>query len=143
MTTRDFKPGKFYSRPVKWGRRSKLAIMYDMGQLKYYTEGQFSSLVRSNSSAYDYSDFVESDRFGNILKPTKGYEMDYGQVSHLVINSKSNAIKAFDSEESALNWIEEELDSNPKAKFKIFEPTYSLEPKRTNIMDLLTKIIKG
>ena len=143
MTTRDFKPGKFYSRPVKWGRRGKLAIMYDMGQLKYYTEGQFSSLVRSNSSAYDYSDFVESDRFGNILKPTKGYEMDYGQVSHLVINSKSNAIKAFDSEESALNWIEEELDSNLKAKFKIFEPTYSLEPKRTNIMDLLTKIIKG
>ena len=142
MTTRDFKPSKFYSRPVKWGR-GKLAIAYDMGQLKYYTEGQFSSLVRSNSSAYDYSDFVESDRFGNILKPTKGYEMDYGQVSHLVINSKSNAIKAFDSEESALNWIEEELDSNPKAKFKIFEPTYSLEPKRTNIMDLLTKIIKG
>ena len=113
MTTRDFKPGKFYSRPVKWGR-GKLAIMYDMGQLKYYTKGQFSSLVRSNSSAYDYSDFVESDRFGNILKPTKGYEMDYEQVSHLVINSKNNAIKAFDSEESALNWIEEELDSNPK-----------------------------
>ena len=138
MTTRDFKPGKFYSRG-----RGKLAITYDMGQLKYYTEGQFSSLVRSNSSAYDYSDFVESDRFGNILKHTKGYEMDYEQVSHLVINSKSNAIKSFDSEESALNWIEEELDSNPKAKFKIFEPTYSLEPKRTNIMDLLTKIIKG
>ena len=142
MTTRDFKPGKFYSRPVKWGR-GKLAITYDMGQLKYYIEGQFSSLVRSHSSAYDYSDFVESDRFGNILKPTEGISMDYGQVSHLVINSKSNAIKSFDSEESALNWIEEELDSNPKAKFKIFEPTYSLEPKRTNIMDLLTKIIKG
>ena len=142
MTTKDFKQGKFYSRPVKWGR-GKLALTYDMGQLKYYIEGQFSSLVRSHSSAYDYSDFVESDRFGNILKPTKGYEMDYEQVSHLVINSKSNAIKSFDSEESALNWIEEELDSNPKAKFKIFEPTYSLEPKRTNIMDLLTKIIKG
>ncbi len=142
MTTRDFKAGKFYFRPVKWGRGT-LAITYDMGQLKYYTKGQFSSIVRANSSAYDYSDFVESDRFGNILKPSKGYEMDYGQVSHLVINSKSNAIRAFDSEESALNWIEEELDSNPKAKFKIFEPTYSLEPKRTNIMDLLTKIIKG
>ena len=142
MTTKDFKQGKFYSRPVKWGR-GKLALTYDMGQLKYYIEGQFSSLVRSHSSVYDYSDFVESDRFGNILKPTKGYEMDYEQVSHLVINSKSNAIKSFDSEESALNWIEEELDSNPKAKFKIFEPTYSLEPKRTNIMDLLTKVIKG
>ena len=141
MTTRDFKAGKFYSRPVKWGRGT-LAITYDMGQLKYYTKGQFSSIVRAHSSAYDYSDFVESDRFGNILKPSKGYEMDYGQVSHLVINSKSNAIRAFDSEESALNWIEEELDSNPKAKFKIFEPTYSLEPKRTNITDLLTKIIK-
>lgn len=30
MTTRDFKPGKFYSRPVKWGR-GKLAITYVMG----------------------------------------------------------------------------------------------------------------
>ena len=142
MTTRDFKPGKFYSRPVKWGG-GKLAITYAMGQLEYYSKGKFSSLVKSNSSAYNYSDFVESDRFGNILKHTEGISMEYTQISHLVINSKSNIIKAFDSEESALNWIEEQLDSNPRAKFKIFEPTYSLEPKRTNIMDLLTKVIKG
>ena len=142
MTTKDFKPGKFYSRPVKWDE-GKLAITYAMGQLEYYYKGKFSSLVRAHSSAYSYSDFVESDRFGNILKHTEGISMEYEQISHLVINSKSNTIKAFDSEESALNWIEEELDSNPKAKFKIFEPTYSLEPKRTNIMDLLTKVIKG
>jgi hypothetical protein len=140
MTTRDFKPGLFYTRPHRWNS-SRLAIFCNNGQLEYYTNGEFSGLVMPNSSAYDHSDFVESDRFGKILT-NKELSMEYNAVTHLVINSKTNSIKAFESEEAALEWIEEQLDTHPKAKFKIFEPTYSLEPKKTNILDLLTKIVK-
>lgn len=139
MTTEDFKAGLFYTRPCKW---NKLAITYADGQLEYYYKGEFSGLVRPKSTAYKYSDFVESNRFGKILT-NKELSMEYETVTHLVINSKTNSIKSFNSEDLALEWIEEQLDTNPKAKFKIFEPIYSLEPKKTNILDLLTKIVKG
>ena len=141
MKITDLLPGEYCTRP-HWGNyhsHSDLAIGRTMdGDLCYYYKGKFSSVVTKHSSAYDYSNFTLCNKKAQPLpkEPT----MKYTEIKIIVASSNQNTTKAFESEESALDWIADQLDNAPRTKFTMFKPYQKVEPKRTILTELITKI---
>lgn len=128
---------------------------YTDGSLVYYKENNVGNEVSSyhaykNGTLYTSSIhpakgrmYYLCDRHGNKkINTKKEIIMKYQNVKVIVINSKTNAIKACDSENEALEYIEEMMEQNPRAKFTLFEPAAVVEPKVSKIRELLTRLTK-
>lgn len=98
-----------------------------------YYEGntrQGDIAVTSYSSAHEKHDFI-------LLEDNT---MTYTETKYLIINSKDNHIKRTATEDEAIEYIEEALDANPRAKFTVLTPAFKVEPKRTKLIDLIKRI---
>lgn len=144
MRATEVRPGQFISRD-HWGSTKQLAITRNSNcTLVYINKGNIEnpSIVGYNSTAYEYNDFYLSDEYGNKLPIQKEKQMKHDEIKYIVTNSKTGAVKYFESEEDRDDYIEEQMDLHTRVKFMVFEPTYKVEPKRPNLKELFKKIKK-
>ena len=141
--------GSYVTRP--WSRRNnrnKLRIyVYQLDKTtpiryKYVDTYAGFGIVRINSTAWDYDDYVFCDKDGNILEnqPQKEQLMATCYSAKIIVTTNNNTSASFDTEESALEWIAAKLEEAPRTKFKMFKPYQTIEPKIPDLSSLIKKI---
>lgn len=101
------------------------------GEYWYCHNFKLHTQLRSNSSGYTHTDFVT-------VRET--IKMSY-KNNVMVSNSKTSAIKDFDNEDEALDYIQKCMDEGQRADFKIFHASMVVEPKRIDVMAIVRKIL--
>ncbi len=126
-------------KQLKIGQRARRPTYDDKLYIERRLDGKLTyrgydntQLVRSNSTAYDKSDFI-------LIKGTNDMQ-SYKETSHIVIDNKTATTMYLKSEEEALEYIEDSLEVNPRAKFKVFTPSLKVEPKRQSLTELITRL---
>ena len=135
MRVIHFKEGREYTRPCAWGGLYPgfLTIRVTSGVLYYYTKGCKGNMVKKDSTAYNYLDFVEL--------PLKKKEIKMNFITTTVmVTTSNNATAGFDSEDSALEWIADILETSPRCKFKMFKIYQSVNPLKVDLNSLITPI---
>ena len=144
----DVPSGSYVTRPwYKRNERNKLRIFVyiSCGKMRYtyISNCQNHTSVSTNSSAWDYDDFVFCDIDGNILK-TQPHQKDTIMATHysanIIVATNSNSSASFDTEASALEWIAGKLEEAPRTKFKMFKPYQTVEPQIPDLSSLIKKI---
>ena len=144
MKVTDVKPGEYISRD-NWGTTKQLAITRNEHFNLVYVNTRRQtghSIVRNNSSAYEYNDFYLSDKYGNKLPKQKETQMKQEEINFIVTNNKTTEIKVFKEAIDRDDYIADMLDKHSRIRFYIFEPTMKVEPKAFNLSELFQKIIK-
>ena len=126
----DLKVGQ-RARRNQWHR--DLHILKGKDNKLYYINpnNQAPQTVKSHSSSYEHKDFI-------IIGDNN---MKYENTNYIVIESKDSQQRSFETEDQALEYIEDRLENSPRSKFTVFTPNFKVEPKRQSLKELITKIL--
>lgn len=120
-----------WSQREFWCRDRKYLMVYRESKDVYWYGENFvkTQRLRFNSSGFSAVDF-------KILKqPEEVIKMKY--ENNVIVTTNKGMFKDFESETEALEFIQDEMDNNPKTKFKIFKAYKTVEPKRLDIAGLI------
>lgn len=137
---------KWYSRGRNNGKI--LCIGRIDGALAYFEDGKLSSMVRPGSSSYNHSDFVICNVFGeplNSINEDKGSKMLVKIIVVCDTTSKVHkmgdvALRCFEKEEDALDFIQDVLECDGRAKFTMFKPYQVVEVPRPSLKEFIKPI---
>ena len=112
-------------------------------------DNRIASRVNRESTAYNYSDYIYSDQYGNIFShsmptgypttPTKKEtQMEYQKLEVIVENSDGGT-SYYETDDAAQDAIAEVLEAHPRMKFKVFTVSYEVQPQKVDLKDLIKK----